>query len=78
MLNTYKYISYYIYSEKDVNSIGNSPSITSKSPATPISSNTVTAMTRSITPIPLQTTPGDNYHDEDLPSKCSYEEPVNT
>jgi hypothetical protein len=35
-------------------------------------------MTRSITPIPLQTTLSDNHHDDDLPSKCSYEEPVST
>jgi hypothetical protein len=35
-------------------------------------------MTRSITPIALHTTPGDYHHDEDLPSKYSYDEPVNT
>ncbi len=48
----------------------------SKSPTTPLSSNTVMAMTRSITPITLQTTSADNHDDEDLPSKCSYDESV--
>jgi len=61
--------------EKDVNSTGNSPSITTKSPTTPISSKTVTTMTRSITPITL---PADYHHDEDLPPKYSYDEPSNT
>ncbi|CAF0828776.1 unnamed protein product [Rotaria sordida] len=64
--------------EKDITSTGNSPSVISKSPTTPISSNTVTTMTRSITPIQLQTTPNDNHHDEELPSKSSYDEPVST
>ncbi|CAF2939306.1 unnamed protein product [Rotaria sp. Silwood2] len=64
--------------EKDMTSTGNSPSVISKSPTTPVSSNTVTIMTRSITPIQLQTTPSDNHHDDELPSKSSYDEPVNT
>ncbi|CAF0914256.1 unnamed protein product [Rotaria sp. Silwood1] len=64
--------------EKDVISTGNSPSVTSKSPTTPISSSTVTTMTRSITPIQLQTIPSDNHHDEELPSKSSYDEAGST
>jgi hypothetical protein len=63
-------------SEKDVNSTGNSPSIPTKSPTTPISSNTTT-MTRSITPIGLHSTSADYHHDEDLPAKYSYDEPIN-
>lgn len=65
-------------SEKDVNSTGNSPSVTSKSPTTSISSTTVPTATRSVTPIPLQPTLSDNHHDEDLPPKLSYDEPVST
>ncbi|CAF1019223.1 unnamed protein product [Adineta steineri] len=64
--------------EKDVNSVGNSPSVVSKSPSTPVSSNAVTTRTRPITPIPLQTTPNDNHHDDELPSKYSFDEPMNT
>ncbi|CAF1006190.1 unnamed protein product [Adineta ricciae] len=64
--------------EKDLNSIGNSPSVVSKSPTTPMSTNAVTGMTRSITPIPLQSTPGDNLHEDELPTKCSYDDSMNT
>ncbi len=68
----------FLFSEKDVQSTGNSPSITTKSPTTPVSSNTVTHLTRSITPVTLHTTSVDYHHDEDLPAKYSYDEPVST
>ena len=74
MMNCFCFFS----SEKDLNSIGNSPSIISKSPTTPMSTNVVTGMTRSITPIPLQSTPGDNLHEDELPTKCSYDDSMNT
>ncbi|UJR30454.1 hypothetical protein I4U23_017987 [Adineta vaga] len=64
--------------EKDINSIANSPSVVSKSPTTPLSSNTITTVTRSITPIPLQTIPGDNLHDDELPPKSSFDDSMNT
>jgi hypothetical protein len=73
-----KSINNFLFSEKDAQSTGNSPSITTKSPTTPVSSNTVTHLTRSITPVTFHATPNDYHHEEDLPAKYSYDEPVNT
>ena len=66
------------YSEKDVNSTGNSPSISTKSPTTPVSSNAVTNMTRSITPIVLHSASSDYHQEDELPAKYSYDETANT
>lgn len=49
-----------------------------KSPTTPISSNTVNHMTRSITPIALHTSATDYHQEDDLPSKYPYDESANT
>lgn len=35
-------------------------------------------MARSITPIALHTTSNDYHHDEELPAKYSYDEPIST
>ncbi|CAF2517114.1 unnamed protein product [Rotaria sp. Silwood2] len=80
--------------EKDMNSTGDSSSLISKSPSTPVSSHTITTTTtaRSITPIPLQAISDvatnrntNNLHDEsdsspqmNIKIERIYDESVNT
>lgn len=71
-------VPFYFPSERDVNSSGNSPSISTKSPTTPVSSNPVNHITRSITPIALNTASSDYHQEDELPAKYSYDETGNT
>jgi hypothetical protein len=75
-----------------VNLTGDSSSLTSKSPSTPVSSHTITTTARCITPIPLQSTPDGsitnrhiNLHEEvdsspqtNIKMERIYDEPINT
>lgn len=67
-----------IFSEKDLNASDNSPPVVGKSPTTPISANTVSNVTRSITPLQLNSSTNEYHHDDELSAKYSLDESGNT
>ena len=68
----------YVFSEKDLNASDNSPPVPGKSPTTPISANTVSNVTRSITPLQLNSSTNEYHHDDELSAKYSLDESGNT